>query len=321
MQTPTVSVIIPNYNYARYLQQRIDSVLRQTFTDYELILLDDASTDNSREILERYKENPKVSHVVINSQNTGSPFRQWFRGIGLASGEYVWVAESDDLAEPDFLETCMRLFRQHPAAAFAYVGSRLMDADGTVSRKDINKWPRKHDNHRIFNGREYARRNLYWRNYTVNASGILFRRDCALKLTESSLIDMRYCGDWLFWFEMSLQGDVIEIHRNLNFWRQHNAKVTVASHEGGAGILEDMHIVREMDSRMQPNAYKRCMRRGMLYRKALRKRLPRTQWDALRTALREGIEATYKDYLLYRINNLLSFFIPALPTRKNERMK
>ena len=62
-----VSVIIPNYNYARFLRQRIESVLAQTYTDYEIILLDDASTDDSTSILKHYSANPHVSHLEINS--------------------------------------------------------------------------------------------------------------------------------------------------------------------------------------------------------------------------------------------------------------
>ena len=74
MPSPLVSVIVPNYNYARYLEERIESILAQSFQDFELILLDDCSTDESRSILERYATHPKVSHYVPNEHNSGSPF-------------------------------------------------------------------------------------------------------------------------------------------------------------------------------------------------------------------------------------------------------
>ena len=82
--SPTVSVIIPNYNHAPYLRQRIDSVLQQDYQDFEVILLDDCSKDDSRQVLENYRDHPKVSHVVYNEQNTGNTFIQWERGINLA---------------------------------------------------------------------------------------------------------------------------------------------------------------------------------------------------------------------------------------------
>ena len=83
---PLVSVIVPNYNHARYLEQRLDTVFNQTYQNFEVIILDDKSTDNSLEVINRYKDNPHLSQIVVNSQNTGSPFKQWDKGINLAKG-------------------------------------------------------------------------------------------------------------------------------------------------------------------------------------------------------------------------------------------
>ena len=94
--TPLISIIIPNYNHALYLKQRIDSVLNQTFQDFELIILDDCSTDNSREIIERYRGNPKITQIIYNKKNSGGVFKQWIKGIEKVKGEYVWIAERDD---------------------------------------------------------------------------------------------------------------------------------------------------------------------------------------------------------------------------------
>ena len=101
---PLVSVIVPNYNHAPFLRLRLDSIFNQTFQDFEVIILDDCSTDNSKEIIEEYRNRPQVSHVVYNETNSGSPFKQWAKGFDLAQGEYIWIAESDDWAELAFLE-------------------------------------------------------------------------------------------------------------------------------------------------------------------------------------------------------------------------
>lgn len=74
--TPTFSVIIPNYNHGRYLNQRISSVLNQTSQNFELILLDDASSDDSVDILMQFEKHPKVSIFIINRRNSGSTFKQ-----------------------------------------------------------------------------------------------------------------------------------------------------------------------------------------------------------------------------------------------------
>jgi glycosyltransferase involved in cell wall biosynthesis len=84
-----ISVIVPNYNHAKFLKERIDSILNQTIQDFELIILDDCSTDNSREIIESYRQLPNVS-IFYNSKNSGSPFKQWKKGINRAKGKYIW---------------------------------------------------------------------------------------------------------------------------------------------------------------------------------------------------------------------------------------
>src|SRR5687768_4023193 len=103
-----VSVIIPNYNHGSYLKQRINSILNQTFQDFEIILLDDCSTDNSVEIIEEYRSHTKITSINYNPINSGSTFLQWKKGIDLAQGEWVWIAESDDWCELDFLEVLIQ---------------------------------------------------------------------------------------------------------------------------------------------------------------------------------------------------------------------
>src|SRR4051812_33606058 len=102
-----VSVVIPNYNHAPYLRTRIDSVLNQSYQEVEVIILDDCSTDDSRSIIEEYRSHPKVSAIVYNERNTGSPFIQWNKGVGLAKGELIWIAESDDTCHPLMLSTVL----------------------------------------------------------------------------------------------------------------------------------------------------------------------------------------------------------------------
>lgn len=99
-----VSIILPNYNHSKFLQERLHSIFNQTYADFEVIILDDCSTDDSVSILKEYEVHPKLSYFIINEKNTGSPFLQWKKGIDLAIGKYIWIAESDDSCELDFLE-------------------------------------------------------------------------------------------------------------------------------------------------------------------------------------------------------------------------
>jgi len=119
---PKVSVIVPNYNHAKYLRRRVESILAQTYQDFELILLDDCSTDGSREILREYAGDPRV-RLDFNEKNSGTPFKQWNKGVGMARGKYVWIAESDDYAEPAFLERMTAMLEEHEDVAFAFCRS------------------------------------------------------------------------------------------------------------------------------------------------------------------------------------------------------
>ena len=324
MENIPVSVIVPNYNYARYLPQRIESILNQTFRDFELILLDDASTDNSTAILEKYRDNPHVTHLVINETNTGSPFHQWMKGILLARGKYVWVAEADDLAEPTFLETCVRLAEAHPDTALCYAGSLLIDEQGNVQRgRDINHWGRRtRKGHAYFSGPAFAEHNLYWKNYTVNASGILFKREYAVQFAHSDFLNMRYCGDWLFWFQMAMQGGVIEVYKILNYFRQHNQKVTQRSHHSGQGIAEDIKVLHYMETCLPTlTAYKKRLRHGMIYRKIKRQHLDPQSEQELHKLLLQTLQSTKADYRLERWSQVLRLLIPSLVTRKRDRLK
>jgi len=119
---PTVSVIVPNYNHSRFLQRRIDSLLRQTFQDFELILLEDCSTDDSRSILSLYAKDPRV-RIEFNEANSGITFREWNKGVRLARGKYVWIAESDDYADVHLLEKLVAVLDEEPTVTFVYCQS------------------------------------------------------------------------------------------------------------------------------------------------------------------------------------------------------
>src|SRR6516225_1429789 len=123
---PRVTVVIPSYNHGRFLPRRFETILGQTYRDYEILFLDDGSTDDSLAVLERYKGLPNL-RAFINRTNGGSVFKQWNRGVRAARGEYVWLAESDDASDPRFLQTLVELLDAHPRVGLAYCNSRYID--------------------------------------------------------------------------------------------------------------------------------------------------------------------------------------------------
>ncbi|MCM1337485.1 MAG: glycosyltransferase [Candidatus Amulumruptor caecigallinarius] len=264
---PTVSVIIPNYNHARFLKQRIDSVLEQSFADLQVIILDDCSTDNSREVIESYRHHPRVEHIVYNETNSGSTFAQWQRGLALATGKYVWIAESDDYAAPEFLATLVPLLDANPSAVMAFTGSHMVGPDGQpVTGMDWDRYRKGQPDTELYSGRELIIRKLLWTSDVYNASMVLFRRDTAPDI-EPAQLTMRYCGDWLFWVNTALCGDAIEVRRKLNYFRQHDAKVSPGASRAGLYFTEGLPIMARIADALDFSPRQRAMLAGRTWKR------------------------------------------------------
>lgn len=243
---PLVSVIIPNYNHAQYLRERIESVLNQSFDDFEVILLDDCSTDNSCEILDEYRNHPKVCHVVFNSKNSGTTFAQWKNGLELTNGKYIWIAESDDSADKAFLSTLVAQLQEHPDAVIAFSGSRIIDSmSNDIPGRDWDHFGSRLGTTHIYSAEEFISRKLLRNNLLYNASMAVFRKDAAPKIT-SRYLSMKFCGDWLFWSQLGQQGSAIEVCKKLNNFRQHSIKVSNSAAKEGKTYTEGLPIVNEM---------------------------------------------------------------------------
>ena len=223
-----VSVIVPSYNHAQYLEERIESILQQTYTEFELILLDDLSPDHSAEILNKYKNHPKVSHCIINEKNSGSTFHQWNKGMSLAKGELIWIAESDDVADATFLEKLVTHFIQNPNLVLAYSQSYRMNAQGEVtgSWKDFTDDvdPILFANDFEMSGLEYINRFLNRQNTVPNASGVLFKKQTFLDVGGANP-SLRFIGDWEIWAKIISQGDLFYTAECLNYFRYHDTSV------------------------------------------------------------------------------------------------
>ncbi len=242
-----VSVIIPNYCHERYLTERIESVLAQTYTDFEVIILDDLSKDNSREVIERYRTNPHVSHIVYNEENSGSTFRQWEKGFALAKGEYIWIAESDDVAHPDFLKECVPHLDEDPEVSFVFSDCEFIDSDsnhlaGTHTSGALRRGAIDGVAH--LDGNEFIRCFLTRRNCVTNASMALLRKS-ALP-TDKRYMSYRYVGDWFFWMLMALDRRVVFVNKWLDRFRIHGTNTTKQSMVRGAAYMELWRMMRYM---------------------------------------------------------------------------
>lgn len=230
-----VSVIVPNYCHAKYLDQRIQSILNQTYQNFELIILDDCSPDDgaSKAVIEKYRSNPHVSHIVYNEQNSGSTFKQWDKGISLAKGDLIWIAESDDFCEPTLLEVLVKEFQRDNNLVLASVLLQMVDSNGDkIVIKSFHPWWTTR-----LEGKNFARRYMTKGSILANASGIVFKKTAALQI-DPIYKSFKAGGDYLFWLQIALEGNVALVNKKMNYFRQHPQKVTGNSSRQGFNMKE-----------------------------------------------------------------------------------
>ncbi len=254
MNHPFISVIIPNYNHAEFLFQRINSVLNQTYKNFEIIILDDKSTDNSVDIIKKYKDNKFVSHVIINEQNSGSPFIQWQKGFDLAKGELIWIAESDDACEDILLETLVKEFQNDPDCVIAFCKSIKIDTTGNR----IGEAGMKSDIH--MNGISFFEKYLYRFCFISNASSAIFKKE-VLKHIDWKHTSFKGSGDWILWIEISRCGNIAYVNQPLNYFRIHGSNTTTLQLHSGKNELEAIEVYHYMKEKNYIGYYKEVRER------------------------------------------------------------
>lgn len=226
---PLVSVIIPNYNHAVFLDYRIESILSQTYKNIEVIILDDCSTDNSLEIVNKYRNDERIVAVIQNETNSGSPFAQWKKGLTLVKGDLVWIAESDDACADTFLEELVTFYLKNNIV-MAFTLSRKMDLNsslGEIIQRKLTK-------DLIMNGHDYVSKHI---SMITNASSAIFSRACAQKI-DNDYYKYKGAGDWLFWTGIVSQGNVGVLAKPLNFYRVHDKSTTTKMFSNGRDFRE-----------------------------------------------------------------------------------
>ena len=234
---PLISIIVPNFNHEKYLSLRLDSIYSQTYHNFEVILLDDASTDRSVDILTRYQK--LYSHntrLLINEKNSGGVFHQWTKGLHLAQGDIIWIAESDDWCSDNFLETLTPFF-ENEAIQLAYSRTVFMNASGGEPQWSINEYLYDIDPLRwaapiIETANKIVEEAFAIKNIVPNASSAIFRNPGAMELLEDpGWKNMRTCGDWVFYLHLIRGGVLAYSPAACNYYRIHDENTSVKSHD------------------------------------------------------------------------------------------
>lgn len=224
-EQPLISVIVPNYNHAAFLEERLESIYNQTYQNFEVILLDDCSTDNSREILSAYAERYQDRTVTIfNEVNSGRVFKQWNKGLQAAKGDLIWIAESDDYCELDFLEKMIPSFRTRSVilafarSVFMQEGKKIWSTEEYLHDLPNLKW----DAPFMMSAHELVLDGFAIHNVIPNVSSAVFRNIGKVPdEVEEICRSMKLSGDWIFYLNM-IKGSVVSYtNETTNYYRIH----------------------------------------------------------------------------------------------------
>lgn len=223
-----LSIIIPSYNHQEFLLQRLDSIANQKYKDWEAIIIDDKSVDNSVEIIEKFIENNpnfKVKHFIINNTNSGSGYFSWQKGIELAETKYIWIAETDDYSEPTFLEEMVRILDQYDTLPLVFCGTNYVENnniiyDSTNRTKDLEV---EMGEFKITSCEIFLNR-MPFDTYITNGSSVVFRKPKEKMNLE--LFNNRQSSDLFLWSFLIQDSEFAFLNKNLNFFRRHENSTT-----------------------------------------------------------------------------------------------
>jgi glycosyltransferase involved in cell wall biosynthesis len=244
VRPPAITVIVPNFNHARFLRERLRSILEQTRPADEIIILDDASSDGSLELIEEItRDANRPVRLLRNDINSGSIFSQWEKGLALASGDLIWICESDDSCDENFLQTLIPHF-QDPSVMLAFGRIDFIDEAG-APRHDANDrigLEQFSDSARLASASSWFNGPFGLRCVIRNVGGCVFRRQTIDEGLIAELKTYKICGDWLLYSRLARGGQIAYEPRARSYFRIHGANSSVASFRTTAFYDEHVRI-------------------------------------------------------------------------------
>jgi glycosyltransferase involved in cell wall biosynthesis len=261
-------VLVPSYRHGKFLKERIDSILNQTYKDYHLLVIDDASPDNSAEILEQYRHNANVT-IYCREKNSGSPFTAWGDALAQAKSEFIWIAESDDVAEPRFLERAVTSLKAGKNLSFYYCHSWIISEFGDIighttaylkTQFPKMNWSRE----QCISGIEFNNICQIFGQALPNMSSSVIKIDAFRKSFDKNFDRYRLAADWEFVARLASQGDVMFSPVSDNKFRKHTAtsRASTALEQTCAEYFKAVSAIAELPGIATSNsdiAFKNCL--------------------------------------------------------------
>jgi glycosyltransferase involved in cell wall biosynthesis len=240
LEYPLISIITPTYNREAYLSETIESVLRQDYPNFEYLVLDDGSTDNTRQLVTRY-DDPRLQYRYHNNMGETQTVN---KGFQMAKGAYIVVVNSDDPLLPDFMRKAVDFMQSRPELLVAYPGWIMIDENSNL----LQEQPMY----------EYNYVNMVKWHYCMPGAGAIITRK-ALELVPGRDPAFRYRGDYDFWLQVGLHGPFAYLPEVLATWRTHSEGATSNINE--RMIMEHIEVIEKLyNTPNLPEAVKKVRR-------------------------------------------------------------
>ena len=245
---PLVSVIVPNYNHKRYLPKRLESIVNQNYTNIEIIILDDCSSDGSQDFLVDFVgKHPDLVRYFPNDKNTGKIFDQWRKGFDLARGELVWICESDDFCELDFLTKIVPHFAD-TSINLAFGRIQFSNEDGSF-REGLDSYRSEAEPGKVWESvcirpaAEWFRGAFGIANIIPNVGGCVIRRSHIAEQEWNVASSFKVVGDWYLYLVFARGGRIAYEPKAVAYFRQHGANTSVLSFDNPVYYVEHEKII------------------------------------------------------------------------------
>lgn len=246
-----VSVIVPTFNQSIYLIERVMSIYNQNYKNFDVTVLDDFSSDNSKITLNELKKRYPNLNLYFFSYNSNSPFGRWKEAFDLAKGDLIWIAEGDDCSNENFLEKLIPLFKNEYVVV---AHTRSIQFENSKGKTQINSWwdtfsPNIWVSDYVKSGKDLLSFYGKYKCPIVNVSSAIFRKSALNGIEIPN--KFKYAGDWYFWNQLFMQGDVAFIAEPLNHIRIHDNSATNSKNaDKWEKLIENLTVIKYVNRKL-----------------------------------------------------------------------
>lgn len=219
---PLVSIITPTYNHEKYIEQCIRSVLEQSYTNWEQIIIDDGSTDLTPHIVAKYTCDERIRYIRQRHMGIWKLGETYNKALSLAQGELIAILEGDDFWPPDKLEQQVLAF-ENPEVVLTWGIGIYVDEKG----QSIGKSKKIRFTDTVYQDKRKIIKKLLFRNFISPTVTVMVRKNTLLSVGGFKQPPNAICVDYATWFDLVSQGKFVFIDSVLGYWRRHASQITV----------------------------------------------------------------------------------------------